>query len=471
MNIQKIEQQIENFRKENEVPGISISLVKNNEIVYQNGFGYRDVLNKLPVTPKTIWPIASITKSFTSISALQLAQQNKLDLLKPIVEYIPYFSVFDKDASKIINTDLFLKHASGLGRTGHQDKYREENYNPLIIRSQTDREHNIFPTRKNLVENLYSATQQSDPGQFFSYCNEGYATVGHLIEILSETDLEDYFKKHIFDNLDMNNTHTDFDSWRQAKDRTYLYSNQNNSPFYTGIDHNQFSVLELSKDYKTFLSAGGISTTANDLSLYQIQTMNFIDSKLNLNSEWLNKMQNINMPFGNSGWGYGYGYWISYAADLKVIKHSGGLPGVSTFSIMIPSEKSGVVVLINKNEVKASNLAEIILNEMRGTVFRENLNDPLNFQIDKNFTDLDMYQEYLGKFEFRQGISEVVIQNNKLCINTPSRLEATPEKLTLVPVEKDSFMNLYDGSSISFVRNKNGNISHFLNGGYQYVRI
>ena len=167
MNIQKIECQIENFRKENEVPGISISLVKNNEIVYQNGFGYRDVLNKLPVTPKTIWPIASITKSFTSISALQLAQQNKLDLFKPIVEYIPYFSVFDKDASKIINTDLFLKHASGLGRTGHQDKYREENYNPLIIRSQTDREHNIFPTRKNLVENLYSATQQSDPGQFF----------------------------------------------------------------------------------------------------------------------------------------------------------------------------------------------------------------------------------------------------------------------------------------------------------------
>ena len=60
MNIQKIECQIENFRKENEVPGISISLVKNNEIVYQNGFGYRDVLNKLPVTPKTIWPIASL---------------------------------------------------------------------------------------------------------------------------------------------------------------------------------------------------------------------------------------------------------------------------------------------------------------------------------------------------------------------------------------------------------------------------
>ena len=73
-------------------------------------------------------------------------------------------------------------------------------------------------------------------------------------------------------------------------------------------------------------------------------------------------MQNINMPFGNSGWGYGYGYWISYADDLKVIKHSGGLPGVSTFSMMIPSEKSGVVVLINKNEVKASNLAEMIFN-------------------------------------------------------------------------------------------------------------
>jgi hypothetical protein len=108
---------------------------------------------------------------------------------------------------------------------------------------------------------------------------------------------------------------------------------------------------------------------------------------------------------------------------------------------------------------------------MRGTVFRKNLNNPLNFQIEKNLSNLNIYQEYLGQFEFRQGISEVAIQNNKLCINTPSRLEATPEKLTLVPVEKDSFMNLYDGSSISFVRNKNGSISHFLNGGYQYIRI
>ena len=73
MNIKEIENRIESFRIENEIPGISVSLVQNNNIVYQNGFGYRDILNKLPVTSKTIWPIASITKSFTSVSALQLA--------------------------------------------------------------------------------------------------------------------------------------------------------------------------------------------------------------------------------------------------------------------------------------------------------------------------------------------------------------------------------------------------------------
>ena len=471
MNTQEIENQIENFRIENEIPGIAVSLVQNNNIVYQNGFGYRDILNKLPVTSKTIWPIASITKSFTSVSALQLAQQKKLDLFKPIIEYLPYFSVSDEYATKLINTDLFLKHASGLGRTGHQDKYREENYNPLIIRPQTNREHNIFPTRKSLVENLYSAKLQSYPGKFFSYCNEGYATVGHLIETLSKVNLEDYFSEYIFSNLEMKNTYTDFDSWRESADRTYLYSDKNNSPFYTGIDHEHFSVLELSKDYKTFLSAGGISTTANDLSLYQIQTMNFEDSKLNLNSEWLNKMQNINMPFGKSGWGYGYGYWVSYADDLKIIKHSGGLPGVSTFSMMIPSEKSGVVVLINKNEVKASNLAEMIFNIMRGKIYRNKLDEPLKFNIDYHNNNVNLFKEFVGKYEFRQGISEVAISDGNLCISTPSRLEATPETLILVSVGKDTFMNLFDGNSVSFVRDENGSVSHFLNGGYSYIKI
>ena len=471
MNTQKIEKLVENFRYENKVPGISLSLVQNDEIVYQNGFGYRDLLNKKPVTPESIWPIASLTKSFTCIAAMQLYQEKKLDIYKPIKEYLPYFSVSDKKATEVINSDLFLKHSSGLGRTGHQDKYREEIYNPLINRPQSERKTNLLSTRKKLVENLFTATQQSEPGQFFSYCNEGYATVGHLIEVLSETKLEDYFQKNIFENVGMKKTYTNFDSWRNSKNRTFLYSNQNNSPFYTGIDHGKFSVLELNKDYKTFLSTGGICSTAHDLSLYQIQTMNLFDSKLGLHSDYLNKIQSINMQFGNSGWGYGYGYWVSYADDIKIIKHSGGLPGVSTFSMMIPSEKTGVIVLANKNEVKVNNLAEEILNEIRGIIYRGSINDPLKFKIDKNFSEYNNLEEYLGEFEYRQGISEVIVENNRLCINAPSRLEGVPEKLVIVPVAKDSFMNLFDGSSISFVRNKSGKISHFLNGGYKYIKI
>jgi CubicO group peptidase (beta-lactamase class C family) len=471
MKINLIENEIKNFMEINDVPGISISLVMDGEIVYQNGFGYRDVLNKKPVTPQTIWPIASITKSFTAIAAMQLVEQNKLDLNRPVKQYLPYFSISNKKASEMLNTDLFLKHASGLGRTGHQDKYREKNYNPLIINLQPNRKKDIYPTRKALVENLFDAKLQSNPGEYFCYCNEGYATVGHLIEVLSEIKLEDYFDKNIFANLEMKKTFTNFDSWRNASDRTFIYSNLKNSPFYTGIDHDKYAVLELSKDYQTFLSAGGIATTTNDLSLYQIQSMNISNSKLNLNSDSLNKIQNINMPFGKSGWGYGYGYWISYANKLKIIKHGGGLPGVSTYSMMIPSEKTAVAIFANKNEVNTGSLAEIVLNHMRGKVFRNKLNEPLSFKIDTSLTSKNKLNDYLGNFEFRQGISKTYIENGKLCINAPSRLEATPEKLILEPVSKDSFMNLYDGNSISFVRNNKNEISHFLNGGYQYTKV
>ena len=93
------------------------------------------------------------------------------------------------------------------------------------------------------------------------------------------------------------------------------------------------------------------------------------------------------------------------------------------------------------------------------------------FNVDDKFSSENILAEYLGKYEFRQGISEVIFENGKLCINAPSRLEAVPEKLTLVPVSEDSFMTLYDGQSVSFVRNNDGKITHFLNGGYPYIKI
>jgi hypothetical protein len=130
-----------------------------------------------------------------------------------------------------------------------------------------------------------------------------------------------------------------------------------------------------------------------------------------------------------------------------------------------------VAIFANKNEVNTGSLAEIVLNHMRGKVFRNKLNEPLSFKIDTSLTSKNKLNDYLGNFEFRQGISKTYIENGKLCINAPSRLEATPEKLILEPVSKDSFMNLYDGNSISFVRNNKNEISHFLNGGYQYTKV
>ena len=133
-----------------DIPGAAVAIVRGSTIVAEGGFGLADVDQALPATAHTVWPICSLTKSFTAVAAMQLVESGKLLLDTPVQTYLPGFRISDTAASERITSRLFLTHSSGLGRTGHQDRTREEQVNP-------------YPTRKALVNALDSATLQSAP--------------------------------------------------------------------------------------------------------------------------------------------------------------------------------------------------------------------------------------------------------------------------------------------------------------------
>lgn len=95
------------------VPGMAVGVVKDSEVVYMKGFGYRDVEQQLPVTPKTLLAIGSTTKAFTATAIGMLVDDGKLDLETPLIEYMPDFRLYD-DYATLHNTPRDLL----CGRTG-----------------------------------------------------------------------------------------------------------------------------------------------------------------------------------------------------------------------------------------------------------------------------------------------------------------------------------------------------------------
>ncbi|MED3873165.1 serine hydrolase, partial [Priestia megaterium] len=102
--------------KDLNVPGASVAIIKDGEIILSEGFGYRDIENKKPVTPNTLFAIGSSTKAFGTLSLSLLAQQQKFNWDKSIQTYIPTFSLHDPLVSSQATARDLASHRSGVSR-------------------------------------------------------------------------------------------------------------------------------------------------------------------------------------------------------------------------------------------------------------------------------------------------------------------------------------------------------------------
>src|SRR5262249_20124066 len=105
-----------NIMQDWKIPGLAISILKNNEVIFLHGFGKRDVDEGKDVTPQTLFPIGSCTKAFTVTSIAILADEGKLDWDTPVKRYLPTFKLFDLFATEHMTARDLVTHRSGLPR-------------------------------------------------------------------------------------------------------------------------------------------------------------------------------------------------------------------------------------------------------------------------------------------------------------------------------------------------------------------
>ncbi len=307
--------------KKNQVMAVSIAIVDNQRIVWAQGFGYVDVKNSVPATPETVYRIGSISKLFTVMATMQLAEQGKVDIDQPLQNYLPQFSVKTRfsDAGPITLRTM-MTHHSGLPSGVVKGMWATESPNKLLYRLRD--EYVAYPTNYVLA-----------------YSNVAMALLGLMIEQVTEAEFCAYLKQTVLEPIGMQQS-----SFRLTPEIKSLLSKgyrdgkeMKQLPLRDVAAGSMYSnVLDLSRFMQTIFANGAVSNR-------QIIQPDTIDEMLRPQNEA------VTLDFEQR---IGLGWFLSYDNELneKIAYHSGGTPVFQTVLVMLPEKKIGVVVLTNSAE-------------------------------------------------------------------------------------------------------------------------
>ena len=318
---QEIDAYIEDGMMQLNVPGAAVALFEDGKITHQRGFGRINGSGD-PVTPQTPFQIASVTKSFTSLIVLQLADEGRLSIDDPVVNYIPYFRTSDREMSNAITIRHLMNHRSGLS-TLDGNRYQRTQYRGA---DATER-----AVRKLTRVNLRAA-----PGKQFQYSNANYATLAHLIETIEQIPHEEVMEARIFSKIGMANTYVQIPNKptaEEAKGHLLWFGIPREDRFIAG---------------RMMMGAGGITTSAEDLVKYLI-AISQNDPRIvpaALTQSWENNHELV----------YEFGWEFNTIDGRRVIFHDGANPGFRAFVMYEPGANKGALFLKNMSGTLDGNL-------------------------------------------------------------------------------------------------------------------
>lgn len=353
MNIERLESFILEKMSKTKLPSVVISIVKKGEVIYSRGFGFRDYENAIPANTETIYGIGSITKSFTSIAILSLAEAGKLSIDDPVNLYVPLDL---KPHGEKIRIWHLLSHSSGIPALAYAEAYihsiiGEEDATWLPIASYQD-----------MISFIRDADQWavSRPGEKYFYLNEGYVILGMIIEKVSGIKYEEYVRRKILEPLGMK--------------RTYFYKEDVEKDTNVAVPYVIDKEGRLKKSVFPYgiTSDGGLLSNAKDLSKYIIMLIN--RGKFNnveiLSRENIEEMEKprIEVPGGYFS-GESYGLGLRVTTDFfgrKLVGHGGSVFVYTAYIGYIPSEEIGVIILANGTGYTPSFIGQYALALMLG---------------------------------------------------------------------------------------------------------
>jgi len=353
------------------IPGLSLGLLSGGRRVLARGFGYRDRARGLPASERTVYGIASMTKSFTALAILRLAEEGALRVGDPVTKHLPGFRTPGSRTAARIQLRHLLTHSSGLPPlpliyyASARSMARDPAYDPRVARRVgIDPDHLPIDTYEGVLEYLATTRYRllGRPGEVFSYSNEGFALLGAVIEAVSGRSYESFLEEEIFRPAGMRSTTFDTGRMRRFPEVTQLYSPN----WRTGR-----GPLVASDEWwedTSMRAAGAIRTNVDDLLRYlEIYLREGrVGRERIVTSASLREMLAPQMEIEPGFW-YGYGMFVrpDYHGHHLAF-HSGGLKGVASEFAVVPRAGIGGTVLANADLVPSPLALQEGINRLLG---------------------------------------------------------------------------------------------------------
>lgn len=331
----KIEKFIEENMNKGEIPGLSITIVRDDKTIYQKGFGYSDIENKKSVDSKSLFEIGSNSKAFTALGILNLQKSGQIKLNEEVTKYIPWLKVKYKGKEVSITIEQLLHQTSGIPFK-------------TIDKIPVSNDDNAL---EKTVKTLIDIELDNEPGKEFQYATINYDVLGLIIEKVSGMTYEKYIEENILKPMELNNTYMDkSNSMEKDMSKGYKIGFLSPRPYDAPI-------------YKGNKPAGYIISNAEDMAKWlKIQIGTF--DNFQFNKELIEESHKPNRRTPPLGDGSSYaGGWFVYQKNGGEISHGGNNPNYSSFITFRPEDKVGIAVLGNINSQYITDIAKGI-NEM-----------------------------------------------------------------------------------------------------------
>ncbi|WP_430203707.1 serine hydrolase [Paenibacillus lautus] len=413
--------------KKYNVVGSNFVVVKDGKVLVNKGYGYANKEQQIPVDSQTVFQIASISKTFTALAAMQLVDEGKINLKHNIEEYLGGLKIPNRTGKPLTMFDL-LTYTSGVDMPD--------------ITTYTSPEYvkQDIPTRDFLEKHMPTVVRP--PGEAYVYDNFGFLLAGYAVENMSGMRFDQYMKKNIFEPLGMKSTSVRFTPDLLARMASHYSPTGEFQPLYghAPTDGPQGSILSTGEDMANYL-------------LMQLQNGKYGDNQL-VSPQSLKQMHTYqtyaepSVPIATVGF---EGYYKELMNGHHVVLKGGNMPGHSSLMVLIPEKNTGIYMSYNND----TNMSLEIYDEFMDHYFPETASNPKPVFVELSKEEAKSYTGLYQNTRVHSIRTRFAYENGRLTME-----DSTTGKHTLKKINDLLFQDEL-GNKVTFKKGANGQIQYF----------
>ena len=418
-----------------ESPGIAILVVRDGELQMRRCYGMANLEHKVPITPDTVFDIASVSKQFCGLAVSMLIEKGEISLQDDIRTYIPELP----DFGHTITIDHLVHHTSGI---------RDWPSTLALAGWQMD---DVISFEQILTMAFNQQDLNFTPGNEYSYSNTGYNLLAEMVKRVTGKTFRQWTDENIFQPLGMKDTHFHDDHTEVVPNKAYGYVRSSDGTFRAVLNG------------LTALGSSSLYTTINDLAKW---VMNLDDPKIG-GKAVLERMVTTSVLNSGKKNTYAFGLGVGEYRGLRTLSHGGSWASFRTYLVHFPDQRFSVVTLLNYSPSNSSRAAYEVVDIYLADELKPRSEKAEPEKREPVQVPLPVLDEYVGMYRLGPAWYVSITRDEDQLFS-----HATVEKKVPMTAQSHTRFWVEDyRAAIVFQRNNEGQIDRFLYRGMTCPKI